>query len=282
VVTPWKSLPSFLTEFKNWLVSPDARNKPLRQANQHVVQVSKIWAASSSGIYDIEPLFNRINIRDNWLVEFESSNKEPATVKAYIESLRHFYNFVISDEPKMFREFLKKCPGLVVVCTSWISNYRKKQKQSRWKKDLKQLSQLFTPADIKRLDVSNVVKYAKKLLKTRNCPPSMKEFTTMRDYLLMYLCLDNASRTGALANMTLDEFQRSKCLSGSYRINVLLHKTLATSGPACIVASVQLMAELNSYVFVRNSLHGVTCEPTDNVFISWSGSEMSSPMVIHF
>jgi len=77
VITPWKSLPSFLKEFKSWLVSPDAKNKPVRQAEQHVVQVTKIWAAASSEMYGLEPLFDRKLIRDKWLVELDNQ-KEPA------------------------------------------------------------------------------------------------------------------------------------------------------------------------------------------------------------
>ena len=37
---------------------------------------------------------------------------------------------------------------------------------------------------------------------------TMHEFTSTRDYLLMQLCVDNASHTGALANMTCDEFRK--------------------------------------------------------------------------
>lgn len=59
----------------------------------------------------------------------------------------------------------------------------------------------------------------------------------------MYLCLDNASRTGALANMSCKEFHRAKYENGSYKVAVLNHKTLATSGPCVIVFTAALFAE---------------------------------------
>jgi len=39
---------------------------------------------------------------------------------------------------------------------------------------------------------------------------SFKEFTNIRDYIIMCLCLDNGSGTGALSNMTINEFQKAK------------------------------------------------------------------------
>ena len=207
--------------------------------------------------------------------------RKPAATKAYVTSLRHFYYFVINDNPNdVSEELKKKCTSLVVTCTNWISVYRKKQKKSRWQNDLRQLPQLFTPDDLHKLDSSDVVTFAKSVLgKAFLMSPTMQEFATARDYLLMYLCLDNASRTGAIANMTLGEFNASSLKKGSYRIMVLDHKTLETAGPACIVAQTELMREFQGYLALRNRLTGVRTLLTDPVFISWTGSKMSSSMV---
>ena len=64
-----------------------------------MVQVLKIWEAASQGTYQISSLFDKKLIRDKWIVAYENSGRRPATVKAYITSLRHFYNYVLNDEP---------------------------------------------------------------------------------------------------------------------------------------------------------------------------------------
>ena len=51
----------------------------------------------------------------------------------------------------------------------------------------------------------------------------------------MYMCLGNASRTRALANMTCKEFNNAIYENGMYKVAILDDKMLATSGPCMIV-----------------------------------------------
>ena len=286
ILTPWRKSPVF-DEFLRWLVSPDAKAKPHRQANQHVQQVMVILRDTSENTFDLASLFDKKAIRDKWLLTFEVKRKA-GTVKSYISSLRYFYYFVIADYPKECLSYREKCHALCVITSNWISVFRQKVKKGRWKKDLEQLPQLFKTSDIQRLDNSELVSYCQKTIKhfrSHDVQPSQRQLTNVRDYLVMYLCLDNASRTGALANMTMREFGRATLIDGSYRINVLDHKTLATSGPACIVATSELYEDLLIYVHkMRNKLEGMDNGRSDSkketyVFISWSGSKMSSSMV---
>ena len=126
---------------------------------------------------------------------------------------------------------------------SWLSIYRKKFKEARWNKDLIQLTQLFKGCEIRNLDKSQYVRYCKDTIQKIYCRdngPSFIEFTSVRDYILMYLCLDNGSRTGALANMTCKEFFNAQCEDGSFKVAVLDLKTLATAGPCVIVFTFDL------------------------------------------
>ena len=283
VITPWQTLPKVLEQFRCWLISPDAKAKPPRQADQHAQQVVKILTATSSDNYQFKNLFDRKCVRDMWLIHFENSGRTPATVKAYPLSLRHFYSFVIADEPVELAKFKVKCPALILNCTDWISLFRKKQTKNRWKKDLKQLTQLFKAEEIQQLDSSDLVKYCQKTfqeMRSVQKPPTLRQFSNARNYILMYLCLDNASRTGALANMTVGEFKQAQLKNGSYRINVVDHKTIGTSGPACIVARYELFQEMLVYFErMRNTLDGMRSLKSDPVFVSWSGKKMSSSMV---
>ena len=61
-------------------------------------------------------------------------------------------------------------------------------------------------------------------------------FCLVRDFILTSLIFDNASRPGALSNMTLDEYSRVVFKDGGYVISVKKHKT-KHKGPAHIAFS---------------------------------------------
>ena len=97
----------------------------------------------------------------------------------------------------------------------------------------------------------------------------------------MYMCLDNASRTGALANMTCKEFDNAIYEDGMYKVAFLDHKTLATSGLCMIVFTKDLIQAAQIYMnFFRNSMDGVNeKDRMTKSFLSWSGKRLSSSMV---
>ena len=163
------------------------------QADQHVKQVTIILKACSENTYNFEHIFNRKNIRDKWLVLYENSDRKPATVKAYITSLRYFFTFIVADNPEALEKYKDACHALIITWTDWIALYRKKQRKGQWKRDMEQLSQLFTATEIKVLDNSELVKYCKDTLKkfsSRPEMPTLRQFSNARDYILMYLCLE--------------------------------------------------------------------------------------------
>ena len=223
-------------------------------------QVEYVLQESSQRSFEMSFLFNRKAIRDNWLLYFEQRRK-PGTLKSYIHSLRFFYKFVICDEPEQCTLFLSKCNAMIVIMDSWLSIYRKQVMESRWQKDLSQLTQLFKSHEIRDLDNSEYVQYCKRLINKINCgikSPIFKEYVSVRDYILMYMCLDIASRTGALANMTCKEFDNAIYEDGTYKVAILDHKTLATSGPCMIVFTKDLFQAAQIYLnFFRNSMDGV-------------------------
>ena len=246
-------------------------------------QVEYVLQESSQRSFEMSFLFNRKAIRDNWLLYFEQRRK-PGTLKSYIHSLRFFYKFVICDEPEQCTLFLSKCNAMIVIMDSWLSIYRKQVMESRWQKDLSQLTQLFKSHEIRDLDNSEYVQYCKRLINKINCgskSPTFKEYVSVRDYILMYMCLDNASRTGALANMTCKEFDNAIYEDGTYKVAILDHKTLATSGPCMIVFTKDLFQAAQIYLnFFRNSMDGVNeKDRTAKFFLSWSGKRLSSSMV---
>ena len=93
----------------------------------------------------------------------------------------------------------------------WRKSCHKLVKDRFWQKRIDDMVNLKTPQQIKEFDVSSVARTAVKTLGDfQDLPsgtmPSQPEYTVVRDYLLTLICINNGSRSGALANMTLGEF----------------------------------------------------------------------------
>eukprot|EP00111_Clytia_hemisphaerica_P021907 TCONS_00064402-protein len=281
LIVPWKL--SLLDEFKTFLEGPDGGLKSKRQGEQHKNQVQVVLKDSSKQTFNFKELFDRQKIRDNWLVPFAVERK-PGTVKSYLYSLRFFYKFVQTERPKLVLKHLDRCLELINTMDSWISTYRKKQKANQWKVELKQFQEMITAEDMHKFDNSEHVKRCKKGLKQASKSEkkvSMKLFTNSRDFILISLCLDNAQRSGAMGNMTLNEFNKGTVHEdGIYKVSVVNHKTLDSNGPANLVFTPELYHETENYVkYMRNSLDGISKTKECPVFVSWSGNKMSSSMV---
>ncbi|XP_057311268.1 uncharacterized protein LOC130649081 [Hydractinia symbiolongicarpus] len=63
-------------------------------------------------------------------------------------------------------------------------------------------------------------------------------------------------------------------------VYVMKHKTASTSGPVVLAFSTSLYNDCRVYIDkIRNKIPGVGVEPSDLVFISWSGRQMTSSMI---
>ena len=77
---------------------------------------------------------------------------------------------------------------------------------------------------------------------------------------MLYLILNNASRPGAVANMTLGEFKYATKQARGYMVAVLKHKT-HEGGPADLSLMFPLYKDCSAYIdYVRNKLPGVGLE----------------------
>ena len=68
-------------------------------------------------------------------------------------------------------------------------------------------------SDIKNMDDSKHAEDARRLLSELvaiKLLPSRKEFCHVRDYILTYITLENASKPGCISNMTLAEYSRTE------------------------------------------------------------------------
>ena len=86
------------------------------------------------------------------------------------------------------------------------------------------------------------------------------------------IILNNGSRAGAIANMTIAEHRKAVVENGSYIISVLSHKTVASTGPANLALMDQLYKLLNTYIQnMRNRLTVIDVIDGSKVFVSWTG-----------
>jgi len=91
------------------------------------------------------------------------------------------------------------------------------------------------------------------------------------------IALNNASRSGAIANMALAEFTSARIVGDQHVVSVAQHKTAHCYGPAKICLSATHFAWLQSYVSV---FCPVVCQKDGGkVFLSWHGESMSSGQV---
>ena len=99
---------------------------------------------------------------------------------------------------------------------------RKHQKQ------LQDMSPFPMPDEISQLDKSEVMKDAVSKLKRFSHSENTitkKAFTLVGDFLLMCIIFDNASRPGAISNMTLLKFQGALVQTDGFVVRVVKHKT---------------------------------------------------------
>ena len=148
---------------------------------------------------------------------------------------------------------------------------------------MEDLPRLLKGQDYKDFDNSKLVRDATKLfgrLSESHFILKPSEYTLIRDYLLSYLCINNASRTGAIAYMKRSEvknpFRQSE---KTMTVTVLDHKTLGPAGPAPLCMS--LSTYRNLAIFSEKVRPSVYCLPEyrDYVFITTKGTMMESSQV---
>lgn len=134
------------------------------------------------------------------------------------------------------------------------------------------LAQLLTTDELHKFDVSNVVEHCKfnpKKSRLVKKPQSLQVFTACRDYIITSLILPNATRPGALRNMTLKEFKNATIWNeGVHMVSVKENKTSSTSEHRVICFSKNLYKEYLHYVEIRNLLPGIGVSLSDPVFVS--------------
>ena len=283
VITPEKSYPCIIG-FKNWLESVDGREKSIRCASQNSRQILSIITATQTenSSFTFKNVFNRQILRDNWLTPFNKIRK-PGTIKSYLCSLKMFYKYLVCDTPSNIEFDERNCIQMITIVENWLSTYRKKVNIRKWQKQMEDLQKLITPDELHAFDSSDAVAESRSIISSsasNTKDVTIRKFTHARDYLLTSIILNNGSRAGAIANMTLRELDVAVVESRRFVVSVLEHKTVEYSGPADLALTDCLYGELKVYVQrIRNKLQGIDTKSCSKVFVSWTGKAMSSSMI---
>ena len=131
-----------------------------------------------------------------------------------------------------------------------------------------------TPQDLKKFEESDLAKQAVKLIgqSLEHHLLSKKEFTLVRDYLLITVLIENGSRPGPLENAKVKRFQQATYTKSKGRWTLVVdeHKTTRHQGPAELVMDDRLYGYLKIYVnYIRPAFVHSAAE--DALFIKDDG-----------
>ena len=270
---------AMLDRFVSWMTNVDGGFKPLRTAKQQrSVLVGILRHQNDVGPLDFSNLESKPFL-EGWMTA--NGNKSPGTLKTYLGSVLCFFDFCEINNENVVRP--DKIQRIRNIIKKWRRTLQKKIEIRGHEKNLEDLARLPTSEDMVQFDQSELVESTKLMFKKVRCEERnllRNEFCRLRDYLVTVLIIDNASRSGAIANMTIHEYKQVKVgQDGGYLINVKKHKT-AYKGPAIITMDCEVFQHLQIYVEkARNRLPGISKKSADTVFVSWTGRAMESSMI---
>ena len=95
---PLASAASVLTQFRDWLLSPDGGKKDVKTVKQHVSQLKNTLSVVDPDHKLTSPVDDKL-IRTVFLSEY-AAKYCATTVKSYLRSLQHYCSFLLSDQQK--------------------------------------------------------------------------------------------------------------------------------------------------------------------------------------
>ena len=282
--TPLLSNEEIFAAFGYWMESADGGKKEGTTSSQHKTQVEKLLERIDES-NNISSLFNVDLIQERFLFDYAPSKFAPGTIKSYLTSVSHFCDFWLIKSPQRLdvgSETIRKVKDTV---KRWATSYRKECGKRKWQRMEEELAEMITPENVNKFERSKVARDAVSTLGlmsgAHNVNLTQQNYTTVRDFLLIECSINNASRSGCLANMKVSEFSRARQQDGSYVVAVHEHKTAHVHGPAQIVLSSTLYGWMKVYMQeVRTQIPTAPSNTAkEYVFLTWNGESMSSGQI---
>ena len=268
-------------EFEKWLLSADGGRASQKSARQHCVQAQTVLRNTTSK--NLSALWNKRELR-HFVDNYAAKKKHlPGTVKSYLSSIRHCYVYlltetsVLSPEEKTTIHQMKDCVG------RWMQAYRRESRRRGLERNDTDMQKLISPQQIVEFEKSPVALKAIKLIgcavdNEQKCHVTQAAFVLVRDFVITETVISNASRSGAIANVTAEEFAAARTRNDQVIVSVRNHKTAHCHGPAKLVLSLTLHGWLQAYFkHFRSHVCNISSDP--HLFLSWNGDKLSSGQV---
>ena len=206
----------------------------------------------------------------------------PATSKSYLNSLRHFYQFVTATSIVTGND-VQQVTRMLERVKHWIAAYRKQCSKHTQQKMNEDLHKLIQPEQVESFRNSECTLAAVKTLGSlaEDSKPllTQTDYVLVRDFLLTEIALINANRSGVLSNMTVKQFKTAHMVEDQYVVSVDEHKTATSYGPAKVVLSQTLHSWLVLFTDkMRLPLLSINSE-VDAMFVTWNGEMMNSGQI---
>ena len=241
---------------------------------------------------DIVSLTNCKLIRERFL-KFHCTQKRfgARTIKSYLQSLNHLYNFFLCECSAIFEnELLTRCQ---IKLRNWIKSFQRQSGMQKHLKDDFEEETILTAEKIQKFEQSSVCREAVillgKLAETDRAASnlSLQSYSNIRDFILSDILINNAHHSGVLANVTCSEFLNHRIKDGLYIIKVHKHKTMGSHGPARIILNETVFKWLETYFSRVRPLISVLPAASDKLFLTWNGGMLSSGemffhLILHF
>ena len=224
--------------FLDYLVSPDCGKQDEAASKQCAQQVKRILSVIDKE-NNITSLFDRLLIRDAFLKRYAEQKKhfDSRTIKSYLKSLHHFYNFILAEK---FTGFNKEdFISMQANVTRWSSAYTGLVQEVAWEKMNRHRKTHITPEEIVKFEnsstIRNIITVLGQLWEGKNY---MKDiFTTGRDFVAVEIFINNGHCSAPIRNMTLLNYREAKFDpdDDQYSMTVMKHKGTRPHGPAEII-----------------------------------------------
>lgn len=232
--------------FYQYLISFEGKFRKPRDASDHSRRICRL-------LYELQDEPNDASIlwQDESLDQLRNSfflgndllqkPRAPNTLKTYVVSLKLWLKFMLARKvminnifPQLNSEQFELIQSAIKRLECWPSSFRTASQQRKNENRKKAEKQRLRSKDFEKLTNTSILKEVKGICARAQKPNyyiEVNEFCTVRDYLMLMLVLGSAQRSGALANLTVDEFEKGEWIEHTYVTKTLVHKTQSL-GPA--------------------------------------------------
>ena len=229
------------------------------QSLLHVRQVHKVLDTLQKDGEDLNCLLTnqRMNVWDGFCVpHLRNKVLTGNTIKTYLRSVEMFARFVekgLFYDAKLLNDLQK---ASIISLQSRMADYRRSVHRrtagQTTTRDVDEAYHAMTADDLRTLEQSELAKRAITLIGNalEHHVLTKKEFTVVRDFLMVTMQWENASRPAPLENAKVSRFNRATYTASEQRWTMLVdeHKTTRHQGPAELVMDNRLYGYIKNYV----------------------------------